>query len=272
MQTRRHWVLWSFWEGTAVGKTERGQGQTACAERGIVRKGDDIEVKAYRHILFDLDGTLTDPKEGIINSIQFALSHFGMEPADPNQLEHFIGPPLQQSFQQYFGFSQERAWEAVEAYRRYFRSQGMFENYLYPGIYELLEELVMQGRCLFVVTSKPQVFAEPITEQFGIDRFFCGIYGSELDGTHSDKAALIGHVLRSEQLPREGVIMVGDRRFDVEGATANGIDSAAVGWGYGTAEELAEAQPTHLFNSVGELRNALGQGNGAATAGKGKGG
>lgn len=212
----------------------------------------------YRHILFDLDGTLTDPREGITRSVQHALARLGIDQPDLQALEHFIGPPLLQCFMQTYGFSEERAWQAVGHYRERFAELGLYENRLFAGVDALLQLLRDQGRSLYIATSKPRVFAEEIARHFDLARHFRRIYGSELDGTRSDKAELIGHLLAREGLAADSTLMIGDRKHDLIGARRNGLDAAAVGYGFGSAEELQAEAPTYHFATLGELRRAFG--------------
>ena len=141
----------------------------------------------YQTVLFDLDGTLTDPREGITRSIQYALGKLGIDEPDLTQLEHFIGPPLLQAFMQFYGFDEAKAWEAVNFYRERFKVTGLYENRVFEGVMPLLEDLSGQGRQLYVATSKPWVFAREIARHFDFAKHFKVIYGSELDGTRTNK-------------------------------------------------------------------------------------
>lgn len=213
-------------------------------------------MKNYTHILFDLDGTLTDPKEGIINSIQYALKRYGIKKED-HELFHFIGPPLHVSFQELFG-TEEKAFEAVAVYREYFSAKGKFENFVYKGIPELLEQLKKRNKTLFVATSKPTIFAEQILEHFKIHHHFKKIIGSNLDGTHTEKKDIIQEV--KNQIPLinpNDIVMIGDRKFDIIGAKHHRIDSVAVTYGYGTLEELEAETPQRIIHSVAELLELL---------------
>ncbi|SDH34475.1 phosphoglycolate phosphatase [Pseudomonas benzenivorans] len=211
----------------------------------------------YRHILFDLDGTLTDPREGITRSVQYALARLGIDEPDLQALEHFIGPPLLQCFMQTYGFSEERAWQAVGHYRERFAALGLYENRLFAGVGELLQLLQEQGRSLYIATSKPTLYAVEIARHFDLARHFRRIYGSELDGTRSDKAELIGHLLAREGLAADSALMIGDRKHDLIGARRNGLAAAAVGYGFGSAAELRAETPTHHFQTLAELHRAF---------------
>lgn len=207
----------------------------------------------YANILFDLDGTLTNPKVGIIKSVQVALEKMNRIEDDLSKLEKFIGPPLQQSFMEHYGFSCDEAWTAVRHYRAYFKDVGLFENEVYAGIPHLLQLLQNQGKNLFVATSKPTVFAENIVNHFHLGTFFNGIYGSELDGTRSDKGELISYIINELGMDRTSAVMVGDRKYDIIGAVKNGIASIGVGYGYGSENELQDAGPTYYCKSMKEL-------------------
>ncbi len=212
----------------------------------------------YEVILFDLDGTLTDPVIGITRSIQYALDKMDITEDDPGKLRLFIGPPLLDSFRQYYALSEEEAKRAVEYYREYFSTTGIYENIIYPGVAGLLESLRTGGRRLFVATSKPTVFAERIVEYFGLAGFFSDVVGSNLDGTRCVKAEIIEYIMAAQPgVKKNRVVMVGDREYDVIGARANGIASIAVTYGYGSMEELKQAQPDHIVESVAQLVKLL---------------
>ncbi len=214
-------------------------------------------MKKYKHIIFDLDGTLSDPGIGITNSIMYSLKKFGIEAERP-ELYKFIGPPLRESFNLYYGFDKEQAEQAVVYYREYFSEKGMYENELYPGIHNLLEELNHQNQKLYVATSKPQEYSLRILEHFDILQFFTLVSGSNMDGTMSAKSDLIERiipVINNDELIE--TIMIGDRRYDIEGASHHNIDSAAVLYGYGERSELEEVQPTYLIDSTAKLAALL---------------
>lgn len=210
-----------------------------------------------RHILFDLDGTLTDPMVGITSSVQYALSKFGIEVKYLKELTPFIGPPLKESFQKYFGMSPQEANQAVEYYREYFSPTGIFENEVYDGILEMLEELTAAGFELYLATSKPEVYAKRILEHFGLADYFSYVVGSELDGTRIQKKDVITHLLWECGISAQDAIMVGDRRHDVEGARACGVHSVGVLYGYGSEDELKKAGASHVVATVKELKEYL---------------
>ncbi|MNB86038.1 5'-nucleotidase [compost metagenome] len=207
----------------------------------------------YNHVLFDLDGTLTDPKIGITKSVQYALSKSNIIVENLDELEPFIGPPLATSFREFYGFTEEEAWEAVRNYREYFADTGIFENELYDGIPELLAHLAENGAELIVATSKPQVFAERILKYFGIDSFFSAVVGSGLDGTMSDKSEIIRFILDQYRPVQAETVMIGDRKHDIIGAHNNGIASIGVLYGYGSVDEMEAIRPTYCLKTVREL-------------------
>lgn len=213
------------------------------------------------YLLFDLDGTLTDPKEGICTCVQYALASFGIEEPDIDKLTPFIGPPLKDSFMQFYDMDEQQAESAVAKYRERFQDQGIFENRLYEGIPKMLETLNSKGMFLAVASSKPTVFVERILEHFEIKKYFKVIVGSELDGTRTKKEEVVDEALRQlfgdKPVEKEKVYMIGDRRFDVEGARAIGVDSVGVTYGYGDMEELREAKADYIVRSVEELQRFL---------------
>ncbi|MGG3282366.1 HAD family hydrolase [Paenibacillus solani] len=211
----------------------------------------------YNHILFDLDGTLTNPREGITKAVQYALDKHGINVSDLSELECFIGPPLQATFAEKYHFNENKAWEAVLSYREYFKETGMYENEEYEGIRKLLETLLMQGRQLYVATSKPTVFAVTILEHFGLSSYFTMVCGSELDGTRSAKSDIIQHVLDTCRIDKSDAVMIGDRKHDLIGAQNCGVDSIAAGYGFGSEEELAACEPTYYFKTVEEMQGAF---------------
>jgi phosphoglycolate phosphatase len=198
--------------------------------------------------LFDLDGTLTDPKTGITRSIQYALDKLGQPVPDADALTWMIGPPLIASFTKLLG-SPEGAPEALRLYRERFSVTGLFENVVYAGIPALLQDLQGKGIRLFVATSKPHVYARRILEHFDLSQFFSEIYGSELDNRNADKRDLIRHILDKERFDPAGAVMIGDRKHDAIGAKANGLASIGVTWGYGSREELLDAGVAFLVDA-----------------------
>lgn len=215
-------------------------------------------MSAYRSILFDLDGTLTDPGAGITKSVNYALESFGIHTDNLNKLCKFIGPPLKDSFMEYYGFTEEQALIAVEKYREYFRDTGIYENALYPGMDGLLRQLKDAGRQLIVATSKPKIFADRIVEYFNIKQYFDLVCGSELDGTRVRKGEVIRYALDMAGVrDLSGAVMVGDRKHDVIGAKEAGIGCIGVLFGYGGYEELHEAGAAAIAETVEELGGVL---------------
>lgn len=208
----------------------------------------------YSTVLFDLDGTLTDPGEGITKSVAYALKKFGIEIADLTSLYKFIGPPLADSFMKYFSFTREDALKAVDFYREYYSVTGIFQNIMYEGIDALLQTLFNHGLKIVLATSKPRVFALKILEEFKIAKYFTYVSGSELDGTHVNKDEVIACALTACGLTSSsGLIMVGDREYDIFGAKKHGIDSIGVLFGYGSLEELKSAGATYIAETVQDI-------------------
>jgi phosphoglycolate phosphatase len=206
------------------------------------------------NLLFDLDGTLTDSCPGIVACIRHALRAMEFTYREDDDLRWCLGPPLHRSFAKILGTEDSATvMKAVHLYRERFTQKGMFENEVYPDIRNTLESLSQAGHGLFVATSKPRIYAEKILRHFELERFFKHIYGSELDGTLSDKPALIAHVLRSEGLEAHDSYMFGDREHDALGARLNGVTAVGVLWGYGSREELTKAQVAFLLEKPAEI-------------------
>ena len=206
-------------------------------------------------ILFDLDGTLTDSGEGIINCALFALEHFGLPLPDRETMRVFVGPPLHQSFIR-FGVPEDRADEAVRVYRSRYIPIGKFENEPYPGIRELLEKLTADGHTLYVATSKPETMSVEILEHFDLAKYFTIICGATFDTSRSSKDAVIAYLLEQTGKASDAV-MVGDTAFDVIGASAHGIPTIGVSWGYGKVEDLRAAGAAAIANDMDELYSLL---------------
>lgn len=217
----------------------------------------------YQYLLFDLDGTITDPKEGITKSAQYALEAFGIHEPDADKLTPFIGPPLIDSFQEFYHMPPEQAALAVKKYRERFETIGWLENVPYEGMDELLRDLQKAGCRLAVASSKPTVFVERILAHFDIAQYFAVVVGSELDGTRTKKEEVVQEALRqlfgaSRPAPHTAA-MIGDRRFDVEGAKAHQLDSIGVAYGYALPGELQQAGADFIVESVEELTVLLMQ-------------
>ncbi len=210
------------------------------------------------HILFDLDGTLTDPFEGITNSVVHALRRYNIEVSDKKDLRCFIGPPLVESFMKYFGFSEDDAKNAVSVYREHFGVKGLFENELYDGIPQMLQTLKDEGKTIIMATSKPEIYARRIAEHFDIAKYFDYMAGSELNGKRIAKTEVIEYALRSLGITdRENCIMIGDRLHDINGAKQSNMLSAGVLWGYGSREELENAGADYICDTVEDLVEIL---------------
>ena len=208
-------------------------------------------------ILFDLDGTLTDSGEGIINSAAMTLRHYGLPVPDYQQMRVFVGPPLHETFMK-FGVPHDKADEAVDVYRTRYNTIGKFENSPYPGIPELLQHLQEQGHRLYIATSKPEGVSNEILAHFGLSRYFTLICGATEDRSRLEKAQVIQYLL--EQVgPTEDIVMVGDTAFDVIGAKAHGIPAIGVSWGYGSVQDIVDAGAIAVAHTVDELRKLLEQ-------------
>lgn len=214
-----------------------------------------------KYLLFDLDGTLTDPRLGICTCVQYALSFFDIIEPDLKRLEPFIGPPLKDSFMEFYHMSGKDADKAIEKYRERFRDKGIFENKMYKGIPAMLRDLKAKGMVLAVASSKPTVFVKRILDYFHIEKYFDVVVGSELDGSRVKKDQVVGEVLRqlfgNRPVEKSQVYMIGDRRFDVEGAHKAGVECVGVTYGYGSMEELKGAKADYIVRSVEELHRFL---------------
>ena len=211
----------------------------------------------YDWLLFDLDGTLTDPFEGITRSVEYALNAFGIEVEDRRVLAPFIGPPLVESLTERYGFTMEDAVAAVAKYREYFAVKGLYENELFEGIPELLSDCRKAGYKISMATSKPTHYARIIAEHFDIARYFDAIHGSSLDGTRITKSSVVAEAVAEEHLDPSRALMIGDRRHDVEGAGEHSIRTVGVLYGYGSREEHEAAGAAYIVNDLDELRELL---------------
>lgn len=203
-------------------------------------------------VLFDLDGTLTDPFEDISNSIIYALKKFCIAAPDKPLLKKFIGPPLTESFSEYCGLNHSDALRAVDYYREYFSVAGIFENKPYEGVCELLSGLKERGYTAIVATSKPEQFAKAIVQHFGLEQYFKEICGATMDQSRTQKADVIAYALKKceiKEKDKKRAVMVGDRKHDIIGAKTNGLSSIGVLYGYGSKEELLEAGANYIANS-----------------------
>lgn len=208
----------------------------------------------YHTILFDLDGTLTDPGEGITNSVAYALEKWNIHVEDRTGLYPFIGPPLKDSFMDFYSFSEEQAEQAVACYREYFQDRGIFENVVYEGVEEMLKTLKASGRKIILATSKPEEFAVRILEHFHLAAYFDFIGGASMDGTRVKKADVISYALKEGKVTDlSGAVMIGDRKHDILGAAQAGLDSIGVLYGYGDEAELREAGALYLAERVEDI-------------------
>lgn len=215
-------------------------------------------MKNYKYILFDLDGTLTDPAVGITTSVAYALKKFGIVVDDITQLNHFIGPPLLDSFMECYGFSEEKAYTAIEYYRERFRDTGIYENRVYDGVENMLEALKKSGREIILATSKPEPFAREILRHFSLEKYFVYAAGSNLDGTRTAKAEVIEYALESVGVEdKTSAVMIGDRKHDIIGAQKTGLDSIGVLFGYGSREELEAAGATYIVETVVDISKLI---------------
>ena len=213
------------------------------------------KIKSYDLCLFDLDGTLTDPKLGITKSFQYALSAFGIQ-EELDSLTKFIGPPLRESFKNFYGFSDADTEKAVAKYREYFAVKGLYENEVYSAIPETLQKLKDNGKMLAVVTSKVTDYANKILKHFNLDRYFVLVSGDDMDGnlTKNGKRDLINIALDALDPERKmSAVMIGDRKHDIIGARDAGIESIGVKWGYGSNNELETAGATWIVDSTDAL-------------------
>ncbi len=213
------------------------------------------------HILFDLDGTLTDPKEGITKCVQYALKSCGVEVLDLDRLTCFIGPPLQKAFQEFYGFDEEKSAFAVKKYRERFQTIGLFENALLQGVEPMLKNLKKRDAHLAVATSKPTVFSEKILKHFGMLQYFDFVSGSGMDGSKGEKADVICYALErygmNGEEEKKQVLMIGDRKFDIEGAHQCGIQAVGVRCGYAAAGELEAAGADYIVQDIAALEELL---------------
>ncbi len=212
----------------------------------------------YATILFDLDGTLTDPGVGITNSVAYALKKKNINVSDRTSLYKFIGPPLLDSFSQFYGFTQDECMSAIEDYREYFSDKGIYENELYDGIDNLLKFLKDGCKTIVLATSKPEDFAVRILEYFNIDSYFDFVAAATMDGSRSKKADIIQYALeQSKVTDLSKTVMIGDRKYDILGASQAGIDSIGVLYGYGSCEELKQSKATYIVETVEDIRALL---------------
>lgn len=208
----------------------------------------------YNTVFFDLDGTLTEPSTGIINSVEYALSKWNIKVENRDSLRCFIGPPLLYSFSKYYGFSDDDAQKAVEYYREYFTQKGMYENIIYDKCEYVLKELKFNNKKIILATSKPEIFAVKILKYFGIDKYFDLICGATLDPSRNTKESVLKYAIeKSEVKDLSSAVMVGDRHHDIDGAKHVGIDSIGVEYGFAEKDELKNAGATHTVKKIEDI-------------------
>lgn len=212
----------------------------------------------YNTILFDLDGTLTDPGIGITNSVAYALRKFDIEVSDRSELYKFIGPPLMDAFSEYYGFSKEDSEKALAFYREYFSVKGLYENVLYDGTLDMLNKIKKSGKNILLATSKPEKFAITILKHFNIFNYFDFIAGATMDETRNKKDDVIKYALDTFGIADTSeALMIGDRKHDILGAKKFSIDSVGVLYGYGSKEELTNAGATYIAETTEDILKYL---------------
>ena len=219
-------------------------------------------MQKYKYILFDLDGTVTESGPGIMNAASIALKSFGIEEKDISKLRLFVGPPLDKSFMERYGFTKEDAWKAIAVFREYYNDRGVFENSVYPGIEDMLKDLRSRGFITAIASSKPQPQVDKVLNHFHIAELFDTAVGCELDGTRSNKKEVIAEVLRrlsalDSAYSRDKVIMVGDRCYDIEGAHAMSLPCIGVLYGYGSRQEHEDAGADFIADTVSDLHSLI---------------
>jgi phosphoglycolate phosphatase len=212
----------------------------------------------YKHIIFDLDGTLSDPRKGVYNAYYYAAAKLNLKIPDEDILATLIGPPLQKGFADVFGLKGNAIDEAVNAFREYYGDRGLFENKMYPGISELLEEIARTGTPAYVATSKYEAYAKRVLENFGIMQYFADLAGADYSGYHATKTGLVsGLLLRNGIRDPWEVVVVGDTHYDIEAAAELELDSVGVSYGFSSFEEIEKYNPDYIAQSVSDLRGLL---------------
>lgn len=214
--------------------------------------------KEYRHIIFDLDGTISDPKIGIINSVKYAIEKMNLKSLSDQELETFIGPPLGASFKEYFKLDDEGIAKAVAFFREYFSEKGIFENTLYPYIPQLLLEIANQGKQAYIATSKPTHFAKQIVEHFKINIYFADVEGSMMNTPDEEKSAVLNRLIeRNPEITSENAVMIGDRKYDIKAAQEHQIDTIGAVYGYGEKDELEDAGAFFFAKNIDEISSII---------------
>lgn len=212
----------------------------------------------YQYVLFDLDGTLIDSEEGIVNAVKSTLEEYQIPIKDRKELEVFIGPPMEEQFKESFGFSIEKALEAKAKSRKYFAEVGLYQNTLYPKVREVLEELKKRNKTVILATSKPKIFAEKILKQHQIEPYFDFVGGATLDGSISKKEEVIQDIFDNNQIDRKECIMIGDRKYDIVGANHFQIHSIGVLYGFGSKQELEKEKATYIVQKIEDILPIIG--------------
>lgn len=213
-----------------------------------------------KHLFFDLDGTLTDSMPGITKAVQYALRHYGIEVEDLNALKPFVGPPMPDSFREFYHFSEKDSLDAVPVFREYYTAKGWNDNEPYDGVEYMLQALIASGKKLYIATSKPEWMAKQVLEYFGLDFYFEFIGGAEDDESRVKKADVIQYVINSCGLQnKEEIVMIGDRSHDVKGAHEVGLEAVGVLYGYGDRKELEQAGAEWITESTQSLTELLKQ-------------
>lgn len=215
----------------------------------------------FRSVIFDLDGTITDSAPGIINSVEYALQKMSVRYYNKDELYSFVGPPLHESFQKYCNCTEEESFTAVATFREYFSEKGMYENTLYPGMLQLLEDLFNKNVPLYIATSKPEFYCRQILHNFNIASFFKDIAGSSMDGSGTEKTEVIAALLKRNDVSE--AVMVGDRLHDIQGARSNGLYALGVVYGYGSVDELKNARADYICEDITSLHDFLVKNSGA---------
>ena len=208
----------------------------------------------YKYILFDLDGTITESGPGIMNSVEYALNKMNREVGDRDTLKKFIGPPLTESMEKYYGMSEEEALLGVKYYREYYHDKGIYENRVYDGLEEVLKKINEAGKQAIVATSKPEKYAKIIIDHFHLTQYFACVAGMEMDGGRGTKAQVITYALEKNDITdKSNVLMIGDREHDVIGAHENGLDCLGILYGFGSRKEFEEAGADYIRENVEDI-------------------
>lgn len=209
------------------------------------------------YILFDLDGTIVNSEAGIYNSIKYSLNKFGIKETDTTKLKPFIGPPLSESFNRYYGFTGIDLENSVKYYREYYSKTGLYEVAVYDGVKDLLFNLKKAGKKLVLATSKPEPFAKEVLRFIGLDKYFTFVFGATFDSSRAKKDQVIAYALTTAKIDPVNAIMVGDRFHDIEGAKANNMQSVGVLYGFGSFDELKNANADYIVKTSSEALNLL---------------